>query len=120
MAHPGSMSPGESRGRWLFRQAGLAAPELQFQVLDAGGSLRGTCDWAWREHRLLGEFDGRAKYGRLLKPGQDPGEVVFAEKQREDLLRELTGFSMVRLVWSDLKRPRLTADRVERLLRRTA
>jgi hypothetical protein len=58
------------------------------------------------------------KYGRLLKPGQDVGEVVFAEKQREDLLRELTNFRMIRLIWSDYDRPRATSLRVERLLRR--
>ena len=71
-------------------------------------------------HGLLGEFDGASKYGRLLTPGQDPGEVVFAEKHREDVLREVTGYGMVRLIWSDYDRPRVTVARIERLLRRTA
>jgi hypothetical protein len=34
------------------------------------------------------------------------------------VLRETTGFGMVRLVWDDLERPRLTAARVRRGLRR--
>ena len=93
---------------------------MQFEVRDARGRLLGTTDWAWRHEGVLGEFDGRQKYGRLLQPGQDPGEVVFAEKQREDALREITGISMFRLVWSDFDRPTLTVARVARLLRRSA
>jgi len=117
MADGRAQSPGESIGRYLFWTHRLPKPELQFQVYDDLGRLAGTCDWGWPEHRLLGEFDGRIKYGRLLKPGMEPGEVVFAEKQREDLLREITDFSMIRLVWADYDRPRLTAGRIERKLR---
>ena len=112
-------SVGESRGRWLCWACGLPMPELQFPVYDADGVLRGTCDWAWPDHRTLGEFDGRVKYGRLLLPGQDPGEVVFGEKQREDLLRELTGFGMLRLTWSDYERPQVTSHRIARMLKLT-
>ena len=120
MARPGSESIGESRGYWLCRVFHLPAPKPQFKVVRRRGVLKGTCDWGWPEHGLLGEFDGRIKYGRLLKPGQEPGEVVFAEKRREDLLRELTGYGMVRLIWSDYERPRATAARIERQLRRAA
>jgi hypothetical protein len=120
MARPGSESIGETRGNWLCWVFHLPAPKPQFKVYDADGVLRGICDWGWPEHRLLGEFDGQVKYGRLLKPGQDPGEVVFAEKYREDLLRELSGFGMVRLIWVDYERPRATAARIERQLRRAA
>ena len=98
----------------------IPAPLLQYQVHDANGALVGTCDWAWPDRNQLGEFDGRVKYGRVLKPGQDVGEVVFAEKQREDLLREITSFGMIRYVWSDYDRPRLAAARLERQLRRSS
>lgn len=118
MADGGAQSAGETRGRQLFWEARIPCPQTQYDVWDADGRLVGTCDWGWPEHGLLGEFDGRVKYGRLLRRGQDAGDVVFAEKQREDRLRELTGFAMVRVIWSDLDRPRLTARRVERLLRR--
>ncbi len=74
----------------------------------------------WPEHGLLGEFDGRVKYGRLLRPGEEPGDAVFREKRREDELRRLTGFAMVRLVWADLHRPRETAARIRGLLRSVA
>jgi len=116
MADARSASVGESRGFWLFRTSGIPAPQPQFEVHDADGVLRGTCDWGWPEHGVLGEFDGRIKYGRLLKPGQAPGEVVFAEKSREDELREITGYGMVRLIWDDYSRPRLTRGRVLRSL----
>jgi len=118
MADGLSESVGETRGRWLCWSCGLPMPELQFPVYDADGVLRGTSDWAWPDHQTLGEFDGRIKYGRLLLPGQEAGEVVFGEKQREDLLRELTGFRMVRLIWADFDRPQVTSQRLARLLKR--
>lgn len=115
-----SESVGESRSRFLCWANGLPAPELQFHVYDERGNLIGVTDFAWPELRLLGEFDGRIKYGRLLKPGEEPGDVVFNEKRREDLLREITRWGMVRLVWSDLYRPPATAARIRRLMTQAA
>jgi hypothetical protein len=109
-------SVGESRSRYLFYAQGLPAPQLQYDVFDDFGRLLGTTDFAWPEHRLLGEFDGKVKYGRLLKEGETPGEVVFREKRREDLLREQLRWGMVRLIWADLQTPRATAARVRREL----
>ena len=114
MADARSASPGESRGRWLFWALGLPAPELQVEVRRADGSLVGICDWGWPG--LLGEFDGRVKYGRLLQPGEEPGDVVFAEKLREDEMREVSGCRMVRLTWSDYDAPADTVARVRRML----
>lgn len=120
MADSGSQSPGESRGRWLFWTHHLPAPQLQFEVIDANGVLRGVCDWGWPEHQLLGEFDGQVKYGKLLKPGQDPSSVVYAEKLREDELRELTSYAMFRIGWADYEMPTVTARRVEKLMFRSS
>ena len=117
MADGRAESPGESRGRWLFRAHRLPVPDLQYKIYDSNGVLRGTSDWCWEEHKLLGEFDGKVKYGRLLKPGNDAGSVVFAEKSREDELREITDFRMIRLIWDDYSRPALTVRRIERMLR---
>jgi hypothetical protein len=77
-------------------------------------------DFAWPEHRLLGEFDGRVKYGRLLRPGEEPGDAVFREKRREDLLRRVTGWSMIRITWEDLYHPARTAAAVRQLMGRAA
>jgi hypothetical protein len=116
MADGRAASPGESRSRYLFWSSNLPAPQLQFHVYDEDGVLIGITDFAWPEHRLLGEFDGKVKYARLLKPGQEPGDVVFEEKRREDRLREATGWRMGRLVWSDLSAPAVTGARFARLL----
>jgi hypothetical protein len=120
LADPRVESVGESRGLWAFWTLGLPRPQIQFEVRDSDGVLRGTCDWGWPEEHLLGEFDGKIKYGRLLRPGQDPGDVVFAEKCREDELREVSGCAMLRLIWSDYDRPRLIRTRALRLFRRSA
>ncbi len=109
-------SVGESRSRYLWWSQGLPRPDLQYEVYDESGSLVAIVDFAWPAHRLLGEFDGRAKYGRLLDEDQDPGDVVFREKKREDRLRRLTGFAMFRLTWADLYHPTVTANRARRLM----
>jgi hypothetical protein len=88
---------GESRSRVLIAAAGLPAPELQWPV---PGTPYET-DFAWPERRTVGEFDGRIKYGRLVKPGQDPGDAVFEEKRREDVIRD-RDVGVVRWTWSEL------------------
>jgi hypothetical protein len=117
LMRPGAQSVGESKGRFLFFEHHLPEPELQFRVYDDLGRLVGVTDFAWPQYRLLGEFDGMIKYGRLLRPGQDPGEVVTQEKRREDKLREVSGCSMIRFVWSDYYVRNVTADRVRRMMR---
>ena len=73
LADGGAESPGESRVRWFCWAHRLPVPRTQYEVRDARGNLRGTCDLWWQEAGVLGEFDGRVKYGRLLRPGQEPG-----------------------------------------------
>jgi len=117
MADAGGQSTGESRSRYLFYTQSLPAPLTQFHVYDDDGRLVAVTDMAWPEHHLLGEFDGRVKYERLLRPGESASDAVFREKRREDRIRELLpGWSMIRLVWSDLYDPRGTAERIRRML----
>lgn len=116
LVEPGAQSVGESRTRFLCWRAGLPKPVLQFEVRDHHGRLVGITDFAWPEHRLLGEFDGKIKYLRLLKDGERPEDVVVREKVREDELREVTGFGMIRFIWIDLGRPHLTGERLRRQL----
>jgi hypothetical protein len=54
-----SESVGESRSRALMIDAGLPMPELQVEIRQPDGWLIGRSDFGWKEHRLLGEFDGR-------------------------------------------------------------
>ncbi|UOX99724.1 type IV toxin-antitoxin system AbiEi family antitoxin domain-containing protein [Blastococcus sp. PRF04-17] len=108
-----SESVGESRSRVVLHRWKLAPSTLQFDVRSKDGALIGRSDFAWEEHRLLGEFDGKVKYRRLLKPGQEPGDAVFEEKRREDAMRD-ENWNVVRWVWSDLRRPDRLAARVRR------
>ena len=98
-----SQSVGESRSRYLFWQMGLPRPELQYPIHDRFGTLLAITDFAWPRHHVFGEFDGRMKYGRrLVKENEEPGDVVFAEKRREDAIRRATGGTVVRFTWADL------------------
>ena len=118
LVRAGAESVGESLGRHLFWGQHIPAPVLQFEVYDEHGNLVGRTDYAWPELGLLGEFDGLVKYGRLRRPGESVQDAVVREKQREDLLREITGWLMIRLIWADLFRPHVTAARVRRQLAR--
>jgi hypothetical protein len=104
-------SVGETRSRVALRRAGLPPPTLQHGI----GRFR--CDFSWEEHATVGEFDGRVKYGRLLRPGQEPGDAVFAEKRREDELRDL-GWEVARWVWDELDPFDAAAARVRRAFAR--
>lgn len=107
-------SVGESRLRWRLRCAGMPAPVLQYEVRDHGGDVVAVCDLAWPGLGIVVEFDGLAKYGRLLAPGTTPAEALVAEKRREDLVRELTGFTVIRVVWADLADPARLRARIDR------
>ena len=107
-----SESVGESRSRVAIARAGLPVPELQFAVRIDRDDLAYT-DFAWLRWRTVGEFDGRVKYGRLLAPGQEPGDAVFAEKVREDAIRD-TDLRMVRWTWGELSPFAAVANRIRR------
>ena len=114
---PRSESAGESASRVALVELGVPPSHLQHEVRDARGRLVGRADFAWEQHRTLGEFDGRVKYGAVLRPGQRVEDVVWAEKRREDALRDL-GWQVVRWTWADLLQPWLVVDRLHRAFRR--
>lgn len=112
-ADGGARSPGESRSRVAMHRAGLPPPVLQFDILAADGTFVGCADFAWPRLRTVGEFDGRIKYGRLLKPGQSAGDVMFAEKVREDAIRACD-LRMARWIWRDIDFFDPVAERLRR------
>ena len=118
-ADPRAESVGESFSRVVIHELGLPRPDLQVVVRAPSGVVVGRCDFGWEEFRTLGEFDGRVKYGRLLRDGQEPGDVVFDEKVREDGLRGL-GNEVVRWIDADLRTPARLRARLERAFLRGA
>ncbi|WP_043429969.1 type IV toxin-antitoxin system AbiEi family antitoxin domain-containing protein [Arthrobacter sp. FB24] len=110
-ADPLSGSAGESYSRSLMHVAGFEPPVLQQAVYDSDG-LVGYADFYWKQAKVVGEFDGVAKY---LKPeylkGRTPSQAVVDEKYRENRIRA-AGFKVVRWDWADLMEP----GRLERML----
>ncbi|WP_433288375.1 type IV toxin-antitoxin system AbiEi family antitoxin domain-containing protein [Pseudonocardia sp. CA-142604] len=106
-------SVGETRSRLAIHRAGLPPPTLQHEVRSAGGRRLGRTDFYWEEFTTVGEFDGRVKYGRLLRPGQEPGDAVFDEKVREDAMRA-EGLGMARWTWPELQAFGPVSDRIRR------
>ena len=94
-------SPGETRTAYLLRLLGFEL-EPQVEIVVEGRLYRP--DFRVRGTRVLVEFDGAVKYAGA-------GQVLFAEKQREDALRR-AGWVVVRIVWSDLSRPHLVLARM--------
>lgn len=99
-----SDSFGESITRAVIHQLGYPVPELQVRFSDRQGDM--DTDYFWRAERRVGEFDGVAKYLRPEYVGnRTPGEVVVAEKKREDrLLRQCDG--VIRIIWSEAVNPK--------------
>lgn len=111
-------SVGESRSLHLFITQQLPRPQLQVPIRDWTGSLIGIVDFAWPQYCLIVEFDGRVKYSTLLRPGETTVDAIVREKEREDRIREATGWTVLRLTWDDLARPKRTAQRIRNAMRR--
>ena len=88
--------------------AGLPAPELQGRLVTARGTF--YPDFHWAEHRVIGEVDGAVKY--------EAAEAFVAEKQREQVLRDL-GYTVVRWLAREIMlTPEVVVARVSRALGR--
>lgn len=87
----------ETLGRLLVQSLGRGRPETQFGLRDA----QRTAFADLRLGRHLIECDGRLKYLPEAYSDQDPGDVLWSEKRRQDWL---CGFKlgMSRLTWSDV------------------
>ena len=107
-ASPLAESPGESVSRALFHQHGLPAPVLQQEFRDTAGFI-GRVDFWWPQHGVIGEFDGRVKYGERF-PGS-PEERLWQEKLREDRLRQVSA-AVVRWTWNHFTAPERLVDRL--------
>jgi hypothetical protein len=114
-----SESVGESMSRVRLMEEGLPAPKSQREIYGPDGKPIARVDFFWEEHQTVGEFDGKIKYGRLLKPGQRIEDVIFEEKLREDAVRDL-GLQVVRWIWPDFYRVGVLRERVLRAFARAS
>ncbi|MBO1755778.1 hypothetical protein [Allobranchiibius sp. CTAmp26] len=100
LADKGGESAGESLSRVQLYMAGFPRPSLQVEFRDDQGFI-GRVDMFWRELGVVGEFDGKTKYGvDARQSSAQAAEILWREKQREDRLRAL-GLTVVRWIWSD-------------------
>lgn len=106
-----SESVGESLSRLKIHELRLPAPDLQKKVWDSAGNFLGRTDFYFPGLAVVGEFDGKVKYGKYLKPGQSASDAVYLEKVREDRIRG-TGLVVVRWIWDDLWRPQTLRRRI--------
>ena len=104
----------------LVRGARRLAHVLSFadgRAASAGESLsrldtgrRAVTDFRWSRQRIVGEYDGIAKYRAAeFRRGRTPEQVVVEEKLREDALRR-EGEGVARWIWDDLWTPQRFAS----------
>ncbi|HWH25542.1 MAG TPA: hypothetical protein VNT53_02705 [Pseudolysinimonas sp.] len=105
-----SGSAGESISRVTMRRLGVPKPVLQQEFSE--GNDTWFVDFWWPGLRIVGEFDGDAKYlNPEMRSGRSAAEVVLAEKKREDAIRrQVSGF--VRWGWAEARSPRLLGARL--------
>lgn len=106
-----SESAGESRTRVFLAATKLPMPELQVKITTRHGLHR--ADFAWREYRLILEFDGWGKYFDY----RPTAEAIAQERQREKDLMEL-GWRFIRINWSDFNDPAALDARIRTALAR--
>lgn len=109
-------SAGETLIRHLCWVCGLPMPELQHTVVNAAGVILGITDFWWPDYGVFGEFDGKVKYTRLVRPDETPAEVVLREKRREEAVGEETGCPFIRFIWNDIFHREATRQRIDHIL----
>jgi very-short-patch-repair endonuclease len=109
LADPRSESPMESVLRWLVHEAGLRAPELQFEVRDGQGHFLARADLAWPDRKVIVEFDGDLHRQR---------DVFVKDTRRQNRL-VAAGWTVLRFTSADvLGRPDEVVAEIRRALGR--
>lgn len=99
-------SPLESAARVVFDQFGLEPPELQATILGPNFAYR--ADFLWREHKVVVEADGLAKYNNR-------GDMI-KQHERDRTLQD-AGYQVVHFTWKELFRtPEVVIERIRRTL----
>lgn len=85
-------SPLESMSLGQFHVLGMPRPRQQVEFTVDGRVFRS--DFYFEEDDVIGEADGRSKYGPDAPGDKSSGDVLWAEKEREDSLRSVVrGFA---------------------------
>lgn len=116
LADPRTGSVGEDRFLYLAFRQGLPRPTPQVEVYDEAGNLVGRVDFVWLDSGVFLEFDGKVKYSRFRREGETLEQFLMREKEREELICQLTGWTCIRVSWKQLTRPELLAARIRRVL----
>ena len=109
-------TPGESVTALVLRMLGYDLdPQFAPGLTGPRGGLL-HADFRILGTQVLVEFDGKIKYE--ARSEAESREILFAEKRREDALRE-AGFEVVRLIWADLEDPALVRRKIEAAIARS-
>ncbi|WP_426621439.1 type IV toxin-antitoxin system AbiEi family antitoxin domain-containing protein [Microbacterium sp. As-52] len=104
--------PGESVSRLHLHRLGFTGIELQSHVTGPGGEDY-WLDFAFRGLQAFGEFDGRGKYlDPDLRGERSAEDIVIAEKCREDAVRGVTGWRVVRWGYEHIVTPEALGARL--------
>ena len=88
--------PGESVSRLQLHRLGFRDVALQVLVVGSDGAHY-FADFGFPRSQAFGEFDGEDKYRDAeLRTTPTPTDAVLAEKRREDEIRGVTGWRVVR------------------------
>lgn len=115
-ADPKSESVLESVSRVAMDTEGLPAPRTQVAIGD-DRKPHARVDFLWADVKVIGEADGLTKY--LPNARQSTGEIVWAEKRREEWLTD-AGYEVVRWGWTEANNPPRLARRLRAAFARGA
>jgi hypothetical protein len=79
LVRPGSRSPMETRSRLMFHRAGFPEPEVNSVVRDAQGGWLLEGDLVWRQHRVIGEYQG-AHHASIKRRSADSSRASSVEE----------------------------------------
>lgn len=109
-------SVGESRSAYFFWRYGVPPAVPQWPVLDEAGHEFARLDFAWPDHKVWLEFDGRQKWQDALDGGLDAIALMKRERRREQRIARRTGWRCIRITWADLERPEQLAAYIRGVL----
>lgn len=110
-------SAGETRIYYLCWRQGIPARSPSTRSGTPVASLWQSSTSPGRSTACSSSSTERSSTSSCSRRGESPSDVVFREKKREDLIRRITQWRAVRVVWADLFAPELTANRIWQVLR---